>query len=347
MKSSETPKPKVWATFDPVPSVVEYLKSHADFSYNETSQLASRDMLLRQMPDLDGLFVTLRDQVDGGLIEKAARLKVISTLSVGYDGIDIAAATKRGIWVTNTPDVLTDATADLAWALLLAVARRIPESDRLVRSGGYSGWRHTLMLGTELSGKTLGIWGAGRIAQAIARRAQGFDMKIIYNNRSRKPDFERQVRADFVEFPDLLRQSDFLVLAVPLNDESRNRIGRTEFDLMKRSAFLINIARGAIIREEEMVEALRQKRIAGAGLDVYVDTSGIHKKLGGLDHVVLTPHIGSATVETREKMTVLAAQGIVDVLQGRRPVHAVNDLETGEFGEALERFAHEVSGEVL
>ncbi|HEX7342727.1 MAG TPA: D-glycerate dehydrogenase [bacterium] len=347
MASSNNQKPRVWATFDPIPSVVEYLKSHADFSFNDSGKLASRDMILRQLPDLDGLFVTLRDQVDAALIEKAMRLKVISTLSVGYDGIDVQEATKRGIWVVNTPDVLTDATADLAWALLLAVARRIPESDRLVRSGGYSGWRHTLMLGTEISGKTLGIWGAGRIAQAIARRAQGFDMKIIYNNRSRKPDFERQVRADFVEFPDLLRQSDFLVLAVPLNDETRDRIGRAEFDLMKPSAFLINIARGAIIREDEMVEALRRKRIAGAGLDVYVDTTGIHKKLGGLDHVVLTPHIGSATVETREKMAFLAARGLVDALQGRRPENAVNDIATGEFGEALERFAHEVSGEVL
>jgi len=343
----KTPKPKVWATFDPIPSVVEYLQSHADFSYNESGQLAGRDMILRQLPRLDGLFVTLRDQVDAALIEKAERLKVISTLSVGYDGIDIEAATKRGIWVTNTPDVLTDATADLAWALLLAVARRLPESDRLVRSGSYSGWRHTLMLGTELSGKTLGIWGAGRIAQAIARRAAGFDMRVIYSSRKCKSEFERATRATCVEFVQLLQESDFLVLAVPLNDETRNRIGKTEFDLMKPSAFLINIARGSIIREDEMVEALRQKRIAGAGLDVYVDTAGIHKKLGDLDHVVLTPHIGSATVETREKMAFLAAQGIVDALQGRRPVNAVNDIETGEFGEALERFAHEVSGEVL
>jgi glyoxylate reductase len=281
------------------------------------------------------------------LIEKAERLKVISTLSVGYDGIDIEAAARRGIWVTNTPNVLTDATADLAWALLLAVARRIPESDRLVRAGGYSGWRHTLMLGTELSGKTLGIWGAGRIAQAIARRAAGFDMKLIYSSRYCKGDFEQATGARCVDFPELLRQSDFLVLAVPLNDETRNRIGRAEFDLMKPTAFLINIARGAIIREDEMVEALRKKRIAGAGLDVYVDTAGIHKKLGDLEHVVLTPHIGSATHETRERMAFMAAKGIVDALQGRRPENAVNDIETGEFGEVLERFAHEVSGEVL
>ena len=343
----KTPKPKVWATFDPIPSVIEYLKSHADFSFNDSGKLVTREMLQRRLPHLDGLFVTLRDQVDAALIEKAVRLKVISTLSVGYDGIDIAAATKRGIWVVNTPEVLTDATADLAWALLLAVARRVPESDRLVRSGGYSGWRHTLMLGTELSGKTLGIWGAGRIAQAIARRAAGFNMKLIYSSRYCKGDFEQATGARCVDFPELLRRSDCLVLAVPLNAQTREKIGWTEFNLMKPTAFLINIARGAIIREDEMVEALRQKRIAGAGLDVYVDTAGIHKKLGDLDHVVLTPHIGSATIETREKMAFLAARGLVDALQGRRPENAVNDITSGEFGEAFERFAHEVSGEVL
>jgi lactate dehydrogenase-like 2-hydroxyacid dehydrogenase len=343
----KTPKPKVWGTFDPIPKVIEYLRSHSDFSYNESGQLAGRDMIIKHLPRLDGLFVTLRDQIDADLLAKAENLRVISTLSVGYDGIDIGAATQRGIWVTNTPDVLTDATADLAWALLLAVARRIPESDRLVRSGGYSGWRHTLMLGTEIAGKTLGIWGAGRIAQAIARRASGFNMQIIYSSRFCKGEFEQATCASCVDFPELLRRSDFLVLAVPLNPQTRDKIGWAEFNLMKPSAFLINIARGAIIREDEMVEALRQRRIAGAGLDVYVDTAGIHKKLGDLDHVVLTPHIGSATVETRERMAFLAAQGIVEVLQGLRPTHAVNNIAMGPLADDQERFAHEVSAEVL
>jgi len=319
-------KPKVWATFDPIPSVVNYLKERSDFSFNESGELATREMIRAHLPDLQGLFVTLRDQIDEPLLGEATNLKVIATLSVGYDGIDITAATQHGIWVTNTPDVLTDATADLAWGLLLAVARRIPEGDRLVREGKYSGWRHNLMLGTDISGKTLGIWGAGRIAQAVARRAAGFNMQIIYSNRHCKGEFEQATCALCVDFPELLQRSDFLVLAVPLTPETHGRIGWPEFNLMKRSAILINIARGAIIREEEMVEALRRGRIAGAGLDVYVDTTGIHKKLGDLDQVVLTPHVGSATVETRENMALLAATNIVDALQGRRPQNAVNEI---------------------
>ncbi|MCX6640683.1 MAG: D-glycerate dehydrogenase [bacterium] len=321
---SEIIKPKVWASFDPPPAVLEYLNENLDFSYNATGQLATRRMIEEQLPGLDGFFLTLRDFVDAELIEAASDLKIIANLAVGYDNIDLAAANRRGIWVTNTPDVLTAASADLAWALLLAVARRIPEGDRMVRSGQYSGWRHDLLLGTELSGKTLGIWGVGRIGQAIGQRATGFNLRVIYSNRSRKESFERECRARWVEFDELFRRSDFLVLAMPLNEETHNRIGKTELELMKPSAILINIARGGLIREDELIEVLRSKRIAGAGLDVYVDTTGIHKKLGDLEHVVLTPHIGSATRETRERMAFLAARNLIDVLRGLEPENAVN-----------------------
>ncbi len=321
-------KARVWASFDPVAPVIEYLQENFRFDYNRTGELATREMIRANIPGVHGLLVTLRDRIDEELIAAAPDLQVISTLSVGYDNIDVEAATRRGIWVTNTPDVLTDATADLAWGLLLSVARRIPEGDRLVKSGGYDGWRHNLLLGTELSGKTLGIWGAGRIAQAIARRAFGFNLRIIYHNRSRKPEFEKSLRARFVEFPELFRQSDFLVLAVPLNSDTQGKIGSRELKLMKRSAFLINIARGALIQEEELVRVLKKRRIAGAGLDVYVDTTGIHKKIGDLDSVVLTPHIGSATVETREKMALLAAHNLLSALSGKQPENAVNWVET-------------------
>jgi len=317
-------KPKVWASFDPPESVIDYLNENLDFSYNKTGDLATHDMIHEQLGDAEGLFVTLRDVVDEDLLNEAPNLKVVSNLAVGFDNIDVDAASRKGIWVTNTPGVLTEATADLAWALLFAVARRIPEGDRMVRDGSYSGWRHNLLLGTELSGKTLGIWGAGRIGQAIGRRAVGFNMRVIYNNRSRKEDFEREAKAQFVEFEDLLKRSDFLVLAMPLNSDTANRIGREEFELMKKSAFLVNIARGGLIREDEMIDVLRERRIAGAGLDVYVDTTGIGAKLGDLDHVVLTPHIGSATHETRKRMALMASRNLVDALNGREPENAVN-----------------------
>jgi glyoxylate reductase len=321
-------KPKIWATFAPFEPVSQYLNEFADFDYNRSGALADRRMILDHLGGVQGLFVTLRDKIDANLIAAAPDLKAIATMSVGFDHIDVRKATRGGIWVSNTPDVLTDATADLAWALLLAVARRIAEGDRLVRSGGYSGWRHDLLLGNELSGKTLGIWGAGRIGQAIARRALGFNLRIIYHSRTRKPDFERQMRARYVEWPELFRQSDFLFPSVSLNDETRERIGPTEFNLMKRSAILVNIARGGLIQEAELIRALRRERIAGAGLDVYVDTTGIHKKLGDLDNVVLTPHIGSATVETREKMAFIAAEDLIRVLNGAPPRFAVNEVRT-------------------
>jgi len=316
----------IWASFDPPEPVIEILGGLFHFDWNRGGDLATREMIREHLEGVQGLFVTLRDHIDAELIAGARDLKVISTLSVGFDHIDVAAATARGIRVTNTPEVLTEATADLAWALLLAVARRIPEADRFVRAGQYSGWRHNLMLGTELSGKTLGIWGGGRIAQAMARRAWGFNLRVIYHNRTRKPELERELRARWVEFPELLRQSDFLMPAVPLNEETRGRIGREEFRWMKREAILVNVARGALLDEEELVRVLKQRRLAGAGLDVYVDTSGIHRKLEGLDHVVLTPHLGSATVETREKMALMAAADLAAVLQGKEPENAVNDI---------------------
>lgn len=327
-------KPKVWASYEPPEPIQKYLRQHAEFDYNRTGELATPELIRENLSDICGLMVTLRDRVDAALIEEASDLKVISNFAVGVDNIDVKAASSRHIWVTNTPDVLTDATADLAWALLLAVARRIPGSDRLVRSGGYSGWRNDLMLGTELSGKTLGIWGAGRIGQAIARRAFGFNLRILYHSRSRKTDFEQKLRARYVDFQELFRQSDFLILAVPLTPETESRIGYPEFELMKPDAILVNIARGALIREDELVHVLRNRLIGGAGLDVYMDTTGIHRKLGDLENVVLTPHIGSATRETREKMAFLSAKSVVDALSGRQPENAVNSMQSARIWPA-------------
>lgn len=320
-------KPRAWVSFQPPEVVLDYLNRHLDFDFNRSGELATREMIREKMRDVQGLLVTLRDFIDARMIEAAAELKVIANLAVGFDNIDVEAASRRGIWVTHTPDVLTAATADLAWALLLAVARRIPEGDRMVRSSRYLGWRHDLLLGTEFSGKTLGLWGAGRVGQAIGRRALGFNLRIIYHNRSRKPEFEKETKARYVEFEELFTRSDFLVLTMPLNRETANRIGRAELEQMKPSAILINVARGGLIREDELVEVLQRGRIAGAGLDVYVDTTGIHRKLGNLDNVVLTPHIGSATRETRQKMAFMAARNLVDALEGRQPENAVNGAE--------------------
>ncbi len=261
--------------------------------------------------------------VPEAVMAAAPRLRVIAVAAVGYNLIDVPAATRRGVLVTNTPGVLTETTADMAWALMLAVARRVPEGDRFVRAGRWQGVHWSLMMGADVHGATLGIVGLGRIGKAIARRAPGFGMRVLY--ASRRPDLEADgLRAAYRPMADLLRESDFVVLAVPLTAETRHLIGAAELALMKPSAFLINVARGPVVDEAALAEAVRAGRIAGAGLDVFEDEPRLHSGLLALENLALTPHVGSASRATRLRMATTAAENCVAALEGRRPPNLVN-----------------------
>ena len=274
--------------------------------------------------EIEGL-VASGVRVDAELVEQAPRLRVVTTVGVGYDNIDVAACTRRRIMVTNTPGVVTEATADLAFALLMAVARRLVEADRYVREGQWRYWQWGNMWGTNPSGKTLGIYGFGRIGQAVARRARGFSMRIIYHSIDRPtPEQEQELGAQFVDRETLLREADFLSLHVPLAPDTNHLITATELALMKPTAFLINTSRGKVVEEAALVEALQSKRIAGAGLDVFESEPQVHPALLAMANVVVTPHMGTATGETRLAMAMLAADNLLAALAGRRPPNLVN-----------------------
>jgi len=269
-----------------------------------------------------GLFCLLSERVDAELLDAAPNLRIVANMAVGYDNIDVTACSERGVVVTNTPDVLTDATADLTWALLLAVARRIGEGERLARTGRWAGWRPGELLGTGLAGKTLGIFGMGKIGSAVARRATGFEMDVIYHNRRSVPGSP----ATYVSLPELLERSDVVVLNAPSTPETRHVIDAAALAAMKRSALLINTARGPLVDEAALVDALRAGTIGGAGLDVYEAEPQIHPGLLGLDNVVLLPHLGSATHEARAAMVQLASDNLVALLGGGAPLTPVNSL---------------------
>jgi len=269
--------------------------------------------------------VTLTDRVDADVLDRAPRLKVVAVYAVGYDNVDVAAATRRGIVVTNTPDVLTETTADLTWALILAVTRRIPEADRLVREGRWEGWAPTQLLGADVSGKTLGVIGMGRIGRAVARRAAGFGMAVLYHTRHPlRHEEEVVLHAKSLPLPQVLQAADIVTIHTPLIDSTRGLIGKAELAVMRRSAYLINTARGAVVDEAALAEALEQGRLAGAGLDVYQHEPHVHPRLRALPNTVLLPHIGSATTETRVKMGLIVADNITAVLEGREAPHRVN-----------------------
>ncbi len=276
------------------------------------------------LQDKEALICPLSLRVNAALLEAAPRLRVVANLGVGVDNIDLQEAARRGIAVTNTPDVLTEATADLGWALLLAVARRVVEADRDLRAHGFPGWTFIPPhLGVDVYRKTLGVVGFGRIGQAVARRAQGFSMRILYHSRTRNPQAEQALGATWVPLHELLKESDFLVLCVPLTPETRHLIGARELGLMKREAILVNIARGPVVDEAALVEALREGRILGAGLDVFEEEPKVHPGLLPLRNVVLLPHIGSATWATRRKMADMAVDAVLAVLAGTKPPNLV------------------------
>jgi len=292
---------------------------------NPYDRSLTHDELLHHVKDSDAILTMLSDEIDARLINETVKLKVIANYAVGYDNIDIKTATERGIFVTNTPGVLTDSTADMAWALLFSITRRVVEGDKYTRAGKFVGWEPMLLLGGDLVGKTLGIVGAGRVGTAMAMRSMGWLMKVLYTSRSsRNTVLEESLCARRVSLDTLLRESDFVSIHVPLTGETRHMIGAKELSLMKKTAYLINTARGAVIDEEALVNALKNKQIAGAGLDVYEEEPKLKPGMKELDNVVLAPHLGSATIETRTRMAVIAAENIISVLKGERPKNCVN-----------------------
>jgi glyoxylate reductase len=282
------------------------------------------DELARHVADVEAIIPMGAHPIPEPVLAAAPRLRIVAVAAAGYNIVDVAAATRRGILVTNTPGVLTETTADMAWALMLAVARRVPESDRFVRAGKWTGVYWSQLMGADVHGTTLGIIGLGRIGQAIARRAQGFGMRVLYHKRTRDPEAERSVGAEYRSKAELLRESDFVVLSIPLTAETRHLIGAPELGLMKPTAFLVNVARGPVVDEAALVEALRTQRIAGAGLDVFEEEPALHPGLLELENLALTPHIGSASGATRRRMATRAAENCVAALEGHRPPNLVN-----------------------
>ncbi len=291
--------------------------------HREDAVLARAELLIRAK-GRDALLCVLTNRIDDELLEAAGPdLRVVANFAVGYDNIDLHAAGARGIVVTNTPDVLTEATADLAWALLLAAARRVIEGDALVRSGEWRGWHPGQLLGQSVHGQTMGIVGLGKIGSAVARRAGGFGMRVIYHNRTRNFRAEGVSGARYVELDELLETSDFVSLHAPLTDQTRHLIDAAALSRMKRTAVLVNTGRGLLIDEGALVHALRDRRIAAAGLDVFEREPALAPGLAELDNVVLLPHIGSATTDARAAMVELCCANIIAVLDGRAPLTPV------------------------
>lgn len=303
-------KAKLLVTRQIFPQVLAQLVPHFDIVSNQADELWSADDLLRRARDRNALFVVTSDRIDQALLDQCPDLKIVATGSVGYNHIDVAACRARGIALSNTPDVLTEATADMAWALLMAAARRISESEQWLRAGQWQRWAFDQFLGQDVHRATLGIVGMGRIGSAIAQRATGFAMTVLYSNRSRASN-EAQLGATWVAKDELLRRADYVVLVAPYSAATHHMIGARELALMKPTAVLVNIARGGIVDDAALAQALREHRIAAAGLDVYENEPALNPQLLQLSNVVLTPHIGSATASSRLAMAMLAAHNLI------------------------------------
>jgi gluconate 2-dehydrogenase len=308
------------------PEVAARLAMHFEVEANDQPVDWSRDELLRRLQGKAGAFISSTEPIDAALLDACPGLRALCTMTVGYNNIDVAACTARGIVVTYAPDVLTETTADFGFALMMAAARRIAESEHFLRAGRWQRWSYEMFVGADVHGTTLGILGMGRIGQAIARRgARGFDMPVIYHNRSQlAPALEAPLGARWVEKAELLRQADHLVIVVPYSPSSHHTIGAAELALMKPSATLTNVARGGVVDDVALARALAERRIAAAGLDVYEGEPQVHPALLGVPNVVLTPHIASATVATRMKMAMLAADNLIAILSGKPPITPVN-----------------------
>ncbi len=303
---------------------LDLLRKEFTITVNSDDRVLTKEEIIYSIKGNDGLLCLLTDQIDREVIYTEPKLKMIASYAVGYDNIDISAATERGIPVSNTPGVLTDTTAELAWALLFSVTRRIVEGDTFARAGKFRGWTPLLMLGQDVSNKTLGVIGAGRIGTAFALKSKGFDMKVIYTDEQKNEQLERKLGAKKVPLSDLLKESDFVSIHIPLMKSTHHLIGEKELKMMKKTAILVNTARGPIIDEAALIRALKEHWIFGAGLDVYEHEPKIPEELKKLDNVILQPHTGSGTVETRTKMAIIAAENLIEGLKGNIPPNCIN-----------------------
>ncbi|MBV8665546.1 MAG: D-glycerate dehydrogenase [Burkholderiaceae bacterium] len=308
------------------PDILARLEQQFEVESNQEDRIYSPEELARKLTDVDAALTTGSERIDAAALAGAARLKAVCNMAVGFNNIDIEAATRAGIMATNTPDVLNETTADMGWALMMAAARRITEGEHFLRAGKWKRWRYDMLLGADLHGSTLGVIGMGRIGQAIARRSMGFDMQVIYHNRTRlAPELEARANsARYVGKEELLRAADHVMLVLPFSPETRHTIGAAELAMMKPTATLTNIARGGIVDDAALIAALREKRIAAAGLDVFENEPALHPDFLGLSNVVLTPHIGSASAATRRAMAECAIANMVAALTGETPPNLLN-----------------------
>jgi glyoxylate reductase len=318
-------KPKVLITRDLLPEAMDYLMDKVDFEIGTSGNKITHQELVTKIKDKQGLLCLLVDKIDRAVIDAALRLEIIANCAVGYDNIDIHYARKKKILVTNTPGVLTETTADLTWALIFAAARSIPQAHRFTSEKKFTGWELDLFLGKEITGKKLGIIGMGRIGKAVAARAKGFSMPVVYYdpNRLSKKN-EKQLNAEYIPLNDLLSTADIITLHTAFTPETKHLISTSQISLMKKDAILINVSRGPVVDEKVLAEALEKKKIWAAGLDVYEREPLIQEKLFSLDNVILLPHIGSATYKTRLKMSMMAATNLVQGLTGKVPDNLIS-----------------------
>ncbi|MGV3743163.1 MAG: 2-hydroxyacid dehydrogenase [Burkholderiaceae bacterium] len=319
-------KPRILIARAVFPEVIERLRQHFDVETNQEDKVFSEEELATRLQDKQGVFATLSERIGSTLIQSTPQLKAVCNMAVGYNNVDVEAATRAGIIVTNTPDVLNETTADFAWALLMAAARRVTESERWLREGQWEKWRYDSFLGMDLNNSTLGILGMGRIGQAIARRSMGFNMRVIYHNRSRLPQHleEAANHAQYVTKEELFAQADHVVLTVPYSPQLHHTVGEAELALMKPSATLVNIARGGIVDDLALIRFLKEGRIGAAGLDVFENEPKFYPEFLSLRNAVLTPHIASASERTRRAMADCAAANLIAALTGQRVPNPVN-----------------------
>jgi len=320
-------RPAIFVSRRVFPEVIEHLARHVDVDHNDSDEVLSRDALIARLQGKVGALTTGSERIDGAVAAACPQLRIVANIAVGYNNFDVPALSAAGVVATNTPDVLTETTADFGFALIMATARRLTESEHFLRAGRWNKWSLDMFAGAEVHGSTLGILGMGRIGQAIARRgAHGFGMNVIYHNRSRlDAATEAECRARYVDKATLLRESDHLILVLPYSAESHHAIGAAEIAQMKPTATLINVARGGIVDDAALAVALKERRIAAAGLDVFEGEPAVHPDLLTVPNVVLTPHIASATIATRRAMAMLAANNVIDYLttgQPRTPLNA-------------------------
>jgi lactate dehydrogenase-like 2-hydroxyacid dehydrogenase len=318
-------KPSVLVTKRIYPEAVEFLRKSFEVDYVDSDDGLTADQLRERARGKSAIVSQLTDRLDAAALESLDGVLVIANVAVGFDNIDVPAATRKGILVTNTPDVLTETTADFAFALLISAARRIAEGHAFVHSGQWRRWTIDLLVGHDVHHRTLGIFGMGRIGQAMARRGRGFSMRILYNDAQRASEaLEKEIGLEFVSKEELLRQADFVSLHVPLMPSTRKLIGSPELALMKPTAILVNTARGPVVDEAALADALEKKQIAYAGLDVFEAEPKVHPKFLTLQNVVLAPHIASASVDTRRRMSMMAAENAAAALAGGRPANLLN-----------------------